>query len=151
MLLRSKVALWQKRLEQTEVNRDRSAIVGQAILDNTLPQMADPSDSAAVERMRALLQDPYVKLNDICGHIKDAFARLYRLRNLVLHGGLTNAVGLRAALRTATPLVGAGVDRIVHFRYIGDVHPIELAARAHLALKTVHSSRPMACVDLLGA
>jgi hypothetical protein len=40
--------------------------------------------------------------------------RLYRQRNLVLHWGRMNAVGLRAALRTAAPLVGAGMDRIAH-------------------------------------
>jgi hypothetical protein len=140
-----------KKLQPTQINRERSTIVAQAILDNDLPDLPDPCDRAAVERMRHLLKDPHAKLNDIGSHVKDAFTRLYRIRNLVLHGGLTNAVGLRAALRTATPLVGAGIDRIVHFRYIGGVHPIELAARAHLALKTIHSSRPMACIDLLGA
>jgi hypothetical protein len=140
-----------EKLRDTRVNRDRSATVAQAILDDAVPAVPDPSDKAAIERMRHLFKDPNATLNDICAHIKDAFARLYRIRNLVLHGGLTNAVGLRMALRTATPLVGAGVDRIVHFRYIGGVHPIELAARAHISLKTIHSSRPMACVDLLGA
>jgi hypothetical protein len=29
-------------------------------------------------------------------------------------------------LRTATPLIGAGLDRIAHFRYIGGINPIEM-------------------------
>ncbi len=140
-----------RELGYATTNRDRSRIVARAILEDTLPPLRDHSDMAAVARLRTLLHDPHAKLNDIQMQIKDSFARLYRLRNLVLHAGLTNAVGLPAALRTATPLVGAGIDRIVHFRYIGGIHPIELAARARIALTTLAPSRPFDCLDLLGA
>ena len=139
-----------RELEQVNTNRDRSMIIAQAILENRIPNLTDSSHMAAVERLRSLLRDPYSKLNDIQMHVKDSFNRLYRLRNLVLHAGLTNAIGLSAALRTATPLVSAGIDRIAHFRYIGGIHPIELAARARIALATVSPSRPLGCLDLLG-
>lgn len=139
------------QLERLTVNRDRCGIVAQAILDRSVPTLPNPSDNAAIERMRALLRDPHAQLNDIQAHLKDSLARWYRQRNLVLHAGLTNAVALAATLRTATPLIGAGVDRIAHFRYIGRVNPIELAARARLALATVSPLRPLECIDLLGA
>jgi|SRR5579871_294690 len=79
-----------------------------------------------------------------------AFLRLYRQRNLVLHGGKTDGVALRASLRTAAPLVGAGMDRIAHAWYVDGLSPLELAARARISLDTVGSADSRKCVDLLG-
>jgi hypothetical protein len=39
---------------------------------------------------------------------------LVSARNVVLHGGSTSSIALDATLRTVAPLVGAGLDRIVH-------------------------------------
>ena len=64
-------------------------------------------------------------------------ARLYRQRNMVLHGARMDAVALRASLRTAAPLVGAGIDRIIHAHYVGKVAPLPLTARAQIALATI--------------
>lgn len=136
------------KLKDIEENRDRAALVAQAIASGNIPTLDEPSDEAAFERMRVLLASPSDKLADIQIHATDAFRRLYRQRNLVLHGGKTSAVALRASLRTAAPLVGAGVDRIVHGRYVDRLHPLELAARARLALVTAGAD-PADCVDLL--
>lgn len=136
-------------LRKVQENRDRAARVAEAIVDGSIPEALNPPEMAAVERMRAILSNPSARLADIQLHAADAFRRLYRQRNLVLHGGKTSAIALRASLRTAAPLVGAGVDRIVHARYVDKLHPLELAARATLALATVGSG-PADCVDLLG-
>jgi hypothetical protein len=126
-------------------------MVADAILDGQFPLLGKASDVAATARMKAVLVNPRPKLNDVQTHAADAFRRLYRQRNLVLHGGKTSAVALRASLRTAAPLVGAGIDRVVHARYVDKLRPLELAARAKIGLGTISPGRGGACVDLLGS
>jgi len=138
------------RLAATVENRDRAIIVAEAIMAGSLPDLPAPADSAAVARMIAVLANPRAKLADIQTYASETFRRLYRQRNLVLHGGRTSAVALRASLRTAAPLVGAGIDRVVHARYVDRLLPLELAARAKIGLGTIGSGSPSACVDLLG-
>src|ERR1039458_4969533 len=108
------------------------------------------SDRAAHLRMQKLLHSPSKVLSDIQTHLADAFYRLYRQRNLILHGGKTNSVALGGSLRTASKLVGAGMDRIAHAWYVRNMRPIELAARSKSAILLVPESDPLACVNLLG-
>ncbi len=137
------------RLGACETNRDRAAVVAQAIHSGEPLNLRHPFDHAALARMKSILQNPYEKLQDIQGHASVAFRRLYRQRNIVLHWGKTDAVALRASLRTAAPLVGAGMDRIVHAWYVDKVRPLELAARAKVALATIGVGDVVKCVDLL--
>jgi hypothetical protein len=138
------------RLRITVENRDRAVLVADAILDDTFPELDKASDVAATARMRVVLSSPRPKLNEVQTYAADTFRRLYRQRNLVLHGGKTSAVALRASLRTAAPLVGAGIDRIVHARYVDKLRPLELAARAKVGLGKIGPGRSETCVDLLG-
>jgi hypothetical protein len=55
----------------------------------------------------------------------------------VVHGGTTASVAMDATLRTAAPLVGAGLDRIMHAKLTTHVGPLELAARAANSLELV--------------
>ena len=89
--------------------------------------------------MAKLIADPQLVLRDVESHAALAFRRFYRQRNLVLHGGRTGAVALRASLRTVAPLVGAGMDRIVHAHLIAGTHPLDLAARARLEISRAGS------------
>src|SRR5207302_1003426 len=70
-------------------------------------------------------------------HHPGRFRRLYRQRNIVVHGGNTAAIALDSALRTAAPLIGAGLDRLVHAQLIKHVEPLDLAARAENSLALV--------------
>ena len=115
-----------------------------------MSRAARPSDAAAVERMRGVLSAPYLKLHDIQAHATNALLRLYRQRNLVLHWGKTDAVALRASLRTAAPLVGAGMDRIAHAWFVQKIRPLELAARARISLAVIGTRPGTNCLDLLG-
>jgi len=99
--------------------------------------------------MRKLLTAPRKTLEDLRTHITDSFGRLYRQRNLVLHWAKTDGIALRASLRTTAPLVGAGMDRIAHAWYVDNLRPIELAARARVALATVSDTNIESCIDLL--
>ena len=102
-------------------------------------------------RMKEVLSAPQETLTTIKHHVQDSLARLYRQRNLILHAGRTHAVALRSTLRAATPLVGAGLDRICHARFVDGVPPIHLAGRARTALTTVAPGDAAGCVSLLGS
>ncbi|MGD0777259.1 MAG: integrase [Candidatus Solibacter sp.] len=136
-------------LSASATNRDRCAILIDALESGTPLGLVKPSDVAAVERMRAVLSAPHQKLHDIQAHATNALMRLYRQRNLVLHWGKTDAVALRASLRTAAPLVGAGMDRIAHAWFVQKIRPLELAARARISLAVIGSRPGTNCLDLL--
>jgi len=131
-------------------NKDRAELTARWIIADVLPNSLSWSDKAAVERMKDLFAHPQSRLKSIRDHVNDTFARLYRQRNLVLHAGLTQAVALRATLRTAAPLVGAGLDRISHARFVKNMRPVQLAGRARTSLDNVTAESPLKCIDLLG-
>jgi hypothetical protein len=137
-------------LRMCKENRDRSLIIARAIANGHSLNLRRHSDRAAHRRMEKLLQSPSKVLTDLQTHVSDTFQRLYRQRNLILHGGKTNSVALRGSLRTSAKLVGAGMDRITHAWYVKSVRPLELAARAESGIRLVPNGNPAACVDLLG-
>lgn len=81
--------------------------------------------------------------------IGDSFHRLYRQRNLTLHSAKRGSVALAANLRTAARLAGAGMDRITHGHYVQNLKPLELVAKANLALSLAGRDSPLGCVELL--
>jgi hypothetical protein len=136
-------------LSRCRTNRDRAHELGAAIRRGDAMTLTDESDKAALARMQGVIADPLGKLEDIKNHASVALRRLYRHRNMVLHWGRTNAVALRASLRTAAPLVGEGMERIAHAWFVEGIAPLELAARASIRLSTVGSSGGADVVDLL--
>jgi len=109
----------------------------------------DLSDVCAAERLRETLESPQTALRDIHQHVTASIQRLYRQRNLVLHWGKTDAVALKAGLRTAAPLVGAGVDRIAHAWFVNHIAPLELAVRADIQLRLVGTESGRSVWELL--
>ena len=130
-------------------NRDRCGVLAKTIQDGVPVAFTNDSDLAALARITALYASPSATLRDIEGHVSTCFRRLYRHRNMVLHGAKTDALGLRACLRTAAPLVGAGLDRIAHAWFVESRHPLELAARARLRLDTLGTAGACSPLDLL--
>ncbi|WP_404368568.1 hypothetical protein ACIHQR_04420 [Corallococcus coralloides] len=141
----------QKQLLKCTSNHERASRMLEAIQQARSLPWEGPvwSHQAAVARMEGLLKDPRKKLKDVEGYAVRAFRRLYRQRNLVLHGGRTNAVALRASLRTAAPLIGAGIDRIAHAWFRHGVQPLELAVKARHRLDLLEPKEPLAILDLL--
>lgn len=129
-------------------NRERAKTLADSQLESAI-SFSHPSDFAAWARMRDIFQSPRDRLRDVEQHARSAIRRLYRQRNLVLHGGLTNGVALRASLRTAAPLIGAGFDRIAHAAFVEGIEPADLAARARLRLDQLDSCASDSLVDLL--
>ena len=140
----------QDELRACNENRERAQVVARSIAEGHMLNLRRHSDIAAYLRIQKLLLSPSKVLSDIQSHLADALNRLYRQRNLVLHGGRTNSVALSGSLRTASKLVGAGMDRIAHAWYVRNMRPIELAARSKLAIQLVPDGDPLACVNLLG-
>jgi hypothetical protein len=138
------------RLNALGSNKEKAALVAESILDGSLPTMPNWSDEAAVDRIQKLLGFPRETMFAVRDHIHDTFARFYRQGNLILHAGKTQAVALRSTLRTASPLVEAGLDRIAHGRFAGNLKPLRFAGRARIALENLSVDEPLRCVDLLG-
>ncbi|WP_067278673.1 hypothetical protein [Mitsuaria sp. 7] len=107
-----------QELQGVNVNRERSRLVARMILEGRMPQLPSLADQAAVARLSKLLGNPGPELQTIRDSIGDAFHRLYRQRNLILHGARLDSVALTASLRTVSKLAGAGMDRITHGHYV---------------------------------
>lgn len=136
-------------LAAAETNRERCRTMAQLILENHLPEMARISDQAAVSRVKKLLGNPGPELQTIRDSISESFHRLYRQRNLILHGARLDSVALSASLRTVAKLAGAGMDRITHGHYVQGLKPMELVAKANIGIALASKDAPLACVDLL--
>ncbi|WP_432171201.1 hypothetical protein [Streptomyces sp. 1222.5] len=131
-------------------NRERARLVADALRTGGPEALAlKYTDTAAAQRMAALVQNPGKQLTEVNHAFRIALRRLYRTRNIILHGGATQGVALDASLRTAAPLLGAGLDRIVHASYTEGLGPLDLAARAEVALQLVDGETGLATVDLL--
>ncbi|MEV0453822.1 integrase [Catellatospora methionotrophica] len=141
------------KIEACGNNREKANLVAEAIradqaLDFTSSR-APHSDQAAARRMKQVLVNPGPELNNAAKTFRIGLRRLYRIRNIVLHGGATQSVALHATLRTAAPLVGAGLDRIAHASLTEGIDPLDLAARAELALSLVGGETGLTPVELL--
>lgn len=137
------------QLQACATNRARAAVLAGLITGGVPPVFPGDSDAAAMIRISALMADPRRVLHDIERHICAAFRRLYRHRNMVLHWGKTNAIGIKSCLRAVAPLLGAGLDRIAHAAFTEKLEPLELAARAEISLGTLGAASGHSPLDLL--
>ncbi|HET9893920.1 MAG TPA: hypothetical protein VFQ44_03200 [Streptosporangiaceae bacterium] len=142
-----------RQLDSLATNRERCRLLARALSSGERIQFSDAyeanSEEAALDRMRNLLAEPRKTLNDVLVPIKVAIRRFYRSRNIVLHGGSTQGISLEAALRTGAPLIGAGLDRVTHAALVEGLEPLDLAARAEIALKLVGGETRLSVADLL--
>lgn len=133
--------------EQT--NRDRSKVLAGLLREDKVLRLQSKTDEVALQRMKKIINNPSRKLQIIRDEIGDSFHRLYRQRNLILHGARLDSVVLSASLRTVSKLVGAGMDRITHGHYVQGLRPLELVAKANLAVALSRGDSSIDCVDLL--
>lgn len=140
-------------LRLCRTNRERARAVAQAISSGRNPDVSRlrsrHSDQAAVDRMGKLLADPRSQLATAVTTFKVVLRRLYRARNIVLHGGTKQCVAMQASLRTAAPLLGVGLDRMVHHALAREEHPLDLAAIAETALRLVDGETGLSVAELL--
>lgn len=132
-------------------NLERARLVADAIVNEQPVVGRGPEDEAACERMRELLAEPKKTLARVRDYVTICLNRLYRQRNLTLHGGRVGGDGRLVALASAPPLVGAGLDRIVHAWFTEETSPVVLVARANLSLELVGSQGGRHPTELLEA
>jgi hypothetical protein len=102
-------------------------------------------------RLEAFFGDPSGYLAELQRSVSQAFHRLYRQRNHILHGGITSSIALPPTLRTAARLAGEGMDRVARGLYVDNLKPLELAARAKIAVAMADVSMSTDLVSLLGS
>jgi hypothetical protein len=135
-------------LSALDTNTARAGLMAKRLLVGNV-DFAETSDAAAAQRMVTILRSPRARLVDVEEHVQRAFRRLYRVRNLVLHNAATNSLTLAAALQSAAPLLGAGIDRIVRGAVLQGIEPLDLAARARIVLDDADNRAPGDFADLL--
>lgn len=100
-------------------------------------------DQAAVQRIAQLKQNPQAVLGRVEGYMAGALRRLYRHRNLVMHGGELRPVALSATIRTTGPLVGALLDRLAVAAHLRREDPLHAIARTEVALQSIKSTKDL--------
>lgn len=121
-------------LQEMETNRARAERILLAIRNEENLGLLRPAEQMALRRMEKLVRSPREQLLGVQARAAVCLRRLYRQRNLVVHGGLTAGFSLNTALKIAAPLVGAGLDRLTHGALVDGRHPLELAARARFEI-----------------
>lgn len=136
-------------LSDEDENVKRARLMADAISRGDTIAGRGPQDTAAVDRMREVVNNPRITLKKVCDYVEVALNRLYRQRNLMLHGGRVTGDGRLEALATAPPLIGAGLDRIAHAWFAEGTHPVELVARARLHIELAGTAAGRRVTDLL--
>lgn len=136
-------------IDGAAANRDKALLVAEALLANTPLALSDTSDVLAADRLTSLLDKPVAGFLALSKLADQAFRRIYRQRNLILHWGKRDSVALRATLRTASPIVGAGVDRIAHAWFASRTPPLALSARAYHRIHLADQDGAGPLVDML--
>lgn len=117
-------------LDGCESNIERARLFQMLAFARPDLTLTDVTDNLALQRMRPALQNPRREVTNVAEILTREFTRLYRKRNMVVHGGQIRGANLHSISETLTPLIGAGIDRIVHAELQFGVPPIELSAMA---------------------
>lgn len=136
-------------LKNAPNNKTRAELMLSSLQTQPLPNFKRVEDVTAAKRLHYLIADPVGFLNRINGYIETALKRLYRVRNMVAHGGRTDSIVLESTIGTAAPLVGAAFDRIHHANISSKVRPLELVARAQHRLGLLSETSPNSVISLL--
>ncbi|RYD13988.1 MAG: integrase [Lysobacteraceae bacterium] len=96
-------------------------------------------DNLALMRIRPVLANPRQEVEKITDILTREFTRLYRKRNMIVHGGQIHESNLHSISEVLAPLIGAGIDRVINVGLKTGVRPIELSA---IAESRVHYLTP---------
>lgn len=132
-----------------KTNREKADHVLAAIQAGEDLELRRPAEALALSRMTSLVRAPRDELLAVQRRAAASLRRLYRHRNLVVHGGQTAGPALATALRVAAPLVGAGLDRITHAALVNNHRPLELAARARFEIHRAGAAHAPSLTGLL--
>lgn len=141
-----------RQLRECRSQRERLLVLTAWLKNNDRlplrPSWRHDLDLAAAERMRTLLRDPKNGILEVSGYLETSFRRLYRARNIIVHGGSTAAVALPATLRVAAPLLAAVLDRVAYGELSKRRDPLAIASRAELSIGLLDSEFRREAIDL---
>jgi hypothetical protein len=138
-----------ERLASCDSNRDRAQAFLERLAAGNDPSLMKPTDRLAQRRTEKLMRNPRSHLTAIQHQAAASLRRLYRQRNLVVHGGQISGVALAATLRTVAPIAGAGLDRITHASLTRGQSPLDLSAKARIGIERAGSSASPSLTELL--
>jgi hypothetical protein len=136
-------------LRQCPTNRARAHLLLERMSAGNELAFESSRDRLALRRIEKLASNPRVKLEGVQRSAESSLRRLYRQRNLVVHGGQVHGVALEAALRTSAPLVGAGLDRITHAFLTREMPPLALASQARMEVERTGAAGAPALTAML--
>jgi hypothetical protein len=136
-------------ISSAATNRAKTEMILTRLLAKPLPDFGRVEDMAGAKRMCQLIEEPVETLKRINQYVECALKRLYRLRNMVAHGGRTDSIVLESGVRAAAPLVGAAFDRIHHASISMKLSPVELIARAKMRISPLDPTQPLQLVSIL--
>jgi hypothetical protein len=117
-----------------ELNADRAKLFQMRASSPEPIAFAAEVDNLAVDRIRPALTDPRGEIDKIRKILRREFTRLYRKRNLIAHAGKTQESTLHSTSETLSPLIGAGIDRVVYVGLQYGLPPIEMSAKVEAKL-----------------
>jgi hypothetical protein len=138
-----------KSLANCETNRERCQVVLDHLSASGDLGLEAARDRLGQRRVEKVVRGPREGLQAIQRQTVASLRRLYRQRNLVVHGGQVAGEALSATLRTVAPLVGAGLDRITHAYLTQGTEAVDLAARAHFEVERAGSAGAPSITALL--
>lgn len=136
-------------LQSCSTNRERCELALSEIVASRDLKMRWRADRMSEQRMKQLADQSHRELRNVRERAARIFRRMYSQRNLVVHGGQVDSDVLRSVLRVASPLIGAGMDRVVHAHLVDGKTEIEIATRAHFELSRVGSPGAPSLTQLL--
>lgn len=116
---------------------------------NPTIDLGSETDNLALARIRPALTNPRQEVERITEILTREFTRLYRKRNMIVHGGQIHGSNLHSISDTLTPLIGAGIDRVVHVGLKHGIKPVELSAIAESRLDYLVPSTATSAGNLL--
>jgi hypothetical protein len=123
-----------KKLRSIDTDRGRAIFFEEAIRSGAVDDFKKAGPQIALMRIRSLIASPGAILPRIVSQLEDSFRRLYRQRNMIVHAGQTASIALDGTLRTVSPLVGSGVDRVVQASALHGVPALMFAAATEVRL-----------------
>jgi hypothetical protein len=144
--------LLASQLDSAPTNRERCRLLEAAFKSGASLEFSKESDQTAEARIRTLILQPTPTLRRIQQLVNAAFLRLYRQRNLVLHGGRIESDAMSTTMMMTPALLGAAIDRFVHTSVNEHLlEPADLVARAEIAIQLCGESEGRGIADLLEA
>jgi len=111
-------------------NIDRARLMAMRLSEASACVMKDTVDNLAVDRILSVVINPRTEIEKMRSILTREFTRLYRKRNMTVHGGHITGANLHSVSELLSPLIGAGIDRVVHVGLKFDVTPIQMSATA---------------------